>query len=95
MEIKKIYASKYGQTVHTMKPQYEVRGDAVYRTIYHPLGGNAALPDFKIRGDKMYTTAHHEAGAQPNAWYTIKDGAIHNTGYHPEGVKARASFHLR
>lgn len=94
MENQKIYQSKYGQKVHTMKPLYEVRGNHVYKTIYHPEKGNTNLAQFRITGNKMYTTATHSAGAQTNAWYQIKGKQIHNTGYHPEGKKNRPTFNF-
>ena len=92
-----LYNASYGQTggVHTMKPQYEVRGDAVYRTIYHP-EGRSSVPDYKIRGDQVFTTETHSAGIQANPWFTLKNGnEFHNTIHHPEGVRGVAAFHMK
>jgi len=88
-----LYDAKYGQSSHTMKPQYEVRNNQVFRTIYHPQGASP-LADFDIRDGKYYATRNHSAGAQSNPWFRVKGNEIHNTPFHPEGIKPTASFHM-
>ena len=97
MENLKMYSAAYGHAggVHSMKPQYEVRGDAIYRTSYHP-EGHGATPDFKIRDGKVYTTAYHAAGAQAVPWFQIKGNEIHTTIHNPSGHNPTLpAFHLR
>ncbi len=93
----KLYNTTYGHAgeVHSMKPQYEVRGNAIYRTAYHP-EGRSALPDFKIKeNNNVYATAYHSAGAQAVPWFQIRGNNIHTTVHNPAGHQPLPVFKMK
>lgn len=89
------YAAPHMNTTHTMRPQFEVRGNKIYGTRYNEGVSQHHLPQFEIRGDKVFSTVHNAAGKSLHPWYQIRGSKVYQTHTHPEGHSAMASFHIR
>jgi len=85
-----LHTAKYGHAgeYHTMRPQFVKKGEAVFKSMYHPdVRANAEEGEKAIliqKGDKLYATHNHELGAQPHALYEIRGDKIHTTMDHPQ-----------
>ena len=68
----------------TLHPQFEVRGDKVYPTMYNKeAGSKVALPWYQIKGNNIHATSFHPEGHNPAPLYEIRGNDIHTTLYHP------------
>src|SRR4051812_34945978 len=92
MQKQYMHTAKYGHAggVHTMRPQFVMKGDHVFKSEYHPdVRANSSEGDKAIlmkKGNKLYATGDHPDGASPHAMYEIRGDKIHTTMDHPNHV---------
>ena len=85
-----MHNATYGHAggVHTMRPQFVMKGNKVFKSEYHPdVRANADEGNKAIlmkRENKLYATHDHPDGASPHALYEIRGDKIHTTMNHPQ-----------
>ena len=82
---KYIDQSVYGHAggVHTARPQFQVRGNAVYATQFnHDMPGGKPL--YTVKGGRWYTTSFHPDGKGVHAVFQTRGENIHTTTFHPQ-----------
>jgi hypothetical protein len=68
----------------TLKPQFEVRNNQVYATIYNTEAhGKTSLPWYEIRGNDIHTTAYNPTGHDVRPMYQIRGNEVHTTLHNP------------
>jgi len=78
-----------------MRPQFTVKNNHVFPTIYNKSANGVAMPWFEIKGTQVYKTDFHPEGKSIHPIYEVRGSELHNTVHHPEGIKNIASFHMR
>ncbi len=93
----KFYTPNYGNASHDARPQFEMRGNAIYITAHHPgfTPKGAVLPWYENRGGKVYATEHHPEGKSLHPVYEIRGDRVHTTVEHSQHDPLRHSFELR
>ena len=67
----------------TLHPQFEVRDNKVYPTLYNKeAGAHTALPWYEIKGNNIHTTTFNPQGHDVRPMYEIRGNDIHTTLYH-------------
>ena len=85
-----MHNARYGNPggVHTMRPQFVMKGEKVFKSEYHPdVRANSEEGTKAIlmkRGNKLYATGDHSMGESPHAMYEIRGDKIHTTMNHPQ-----------
>jgi hypothetical protein len=91
----KFYNTSYSPTADASRPQFEVRGNAVYATSAHPnTAASKLLPWYEIRDNKLYTTAHNPEGHKATPMFEIRGNNVHTTMHNP-GHTHLPVFHVR
>lgn len=91
-----LHQATYGNLggMHTLKPQLEMRGNAVYATRYNTTA-SAAHPLYTVHDNKMYSTEFHPDGKSAHALFEIRGDKVHTTSFHPEHNASQHVFELR
>jgi hypothetical protein len=68
----------------TVHPQFEVRNNKVYATIYNKdAGEKRSLPWYEIKGNNIHTTAYNPQGHDIRPMYEIRGSEVHTTPHNP------------
>lgn len=92
----KIYNSIFGGKEDITNPQYEVKGNKVYATIYNKAAPvkNRILPMYEIKGDNIHRTAFHPEGHSIAPVYKIAGNNIHSTIHNSNHI-VMPTFHIK
>ena len=92
--MKNLYRSMSLSKSWNALPEYEIRGNQIFRTINHPLGPSG-LADYEFRDDgKIYRTAYHPMGWNNMPDYEIRSGKIYRTICHPNGWQDSPDYEI-
>jgi hypothetical protein len=100
MQKQYMHNAKYGNPggFHTMRPQFVMKGEQVFKSEYHPdVRANAEEGTKAVltkRGDKLFAAGQHADGSAPHALYEIRGDKIHTTSHHPNHVHDSHVFEL-
>ena len=79
----KLYHSSFTNK-DTLHPQFEVRGNNVFATIYNrEAAGKTTLPWFEIKGNNIHTTTYNPNGHDARPMYEIRGDNVHTTIHNP------------
>jgi hypothetical protein len=76
-----IYNHALGGGQDKIHPQYEVKNNKVYATLYNKemAGHNRSMPIYEIKGKDIHRTAFHPEGHSVTPVFEIRGGNIHTT----------------
>ncbi|HET8580859.1 MAG TPA: hypothetical protein VFL98_00080 [Candidatus Paceibacterota bacterium] len=89
-----VHKATYGGMGHSRLPQYEIRGNAVYGSMY-----NRAVPHGKalytIQGRSWYPTSNHPDGKNAHPLYTMRGDRVHTTRFNTDHNPSQHAFVIR
>jgi len=78
------YHTTFTNNKDTVHPQFEVRNNKIYATVYNKeAGGKTSLPWYEIKGNNIHTTTYHPQGHDIRPMYEIRGNEVHTSLYNP------------
>lgn len=90
------YNSSFGGNKDTIHPQYEVKNNGVYATIYNKemAGKSRSMPIYEIKGNGIHRTAFHPEGHSVTPIFEIRGNDIHTTVHNSAHISMPV-FHIK